>query len=380
VPDPTEGILFSSSFPPAAPGNQLCLPQSNGGTPAQYVTFQPQAATANLLGVGRPDGVTLQVDANGVWSVVAGSGGIGSGGISASGGAMVCVVPQPDPTDGTRTQWILPAPVLAGTVGLAFVNGVLLDPLTTDAEYAVQGTQLTTKSAVKSDDKLRYYYIMGTPDSESGGSGGVTPVPPAQLRSTSSGYASIGSAAVTWPAGTQAGDLVVMMVAGSFSPSTPSGWTRVVDDTTGLDWLMGTYWKLMTSADISAGGVSVTMSSSGNSNWTAAAFLGPTLGIREADGGGSIGGSSPLALGTTGSASVGDTALYFASCRNGAGGPPASTCSVNRGVLEQQGDDGNFAGYCLFAESIASAGVVSAQVSYTNTLASQQAIVIVKGS
>jgi hypothetical protein len=55
----------------------------------------------------------------------------------------VCVSPRPDPTDGTRTQWILPAPQLAGTIGWLVRNDTMQRQLGTKAYYSVQDSQLT---------------------------------------------------------------------------------------------------------------------------------------------------------------------------------------------------------------------------------------------
>ncbi|MHB1673766.1 MAG: hypothetical protein ACYCSP_05895 [Acidobacteriaceae bacterium] len=71
---PTTGILLNSTAPAAPAGNQNVKPQSDGATPLQSISFYPQPATAALLGVVKPDGTSITVDATGKISAVGGSG------------------------------------------------------------------------------------------------------------------------------------------------------------------------------------------------------------------------------------------------------------------------------------------------------------------
>ncbi|MHB1794609.1 MAG: hypothetical protein ACYCPO_06545 [Acidobacteriaceae bacterium] len=68
---PTTGILLNSTAPAAPAGNQNAKPQSDGATPLQSISFYPQPATAALLGVVKPDGTSITVDATGKISAVA---------------------------------------------------------------------------------------------------------------------------------------------------------------------------------------------------------------------------------------------------------------------------------------------------------------------
>lgn len=72
---PTTGVYFNSTDPPAPAGFQNAVPQSDGATPEQALTFYPQAATPDLLGVVKPDNVTTSVAADGTLSANPGSGG-----------------------------------------------------------------------------------------------------------------------------------------------------------------------------------------------------------------------------------------------------------------------------------------------------------------
>lgn len=64
-----------------------------------------------------------------------------------------------------------------------------------------------------------------------------------------------------WPSGTIAGDFAVIAVLNGYGPNTPSGWTNLynTNNQTGVDG--GAFCKLLDSADITAGGVTVTYTS-----------------------------------------------------------------------------------------------------------------------
>jgi hypothetical protein len=130
VPPPTTAVLFSASTPPAPPGNQLALPQTDGGQPAQLVSFVPQLATAAAAGVVRPDGTTITMDADGTIHSVGGSSGGG-------GGAPHQEVPA-GPIDGSNLSYAISAAPIGGIV-IYTRNGVQEDP----ASYAITGTVLT---------------------------------------------------------------------------------------------------------------------------------------------------------------------------------------------------------------------------------------------
>src|SRR5882724_3814931 len=81
MPPPTTAIGFSATQPSAPPGLQNTVPQSDGAQPFQRESSYMPPATDSLAGAVRPDNVGLQVDVNGVMSlIVPGSGTPGTGG------------------------------------------------------------------------------------------------------------------------------------------------------------------------------------------------------------------------------------------------------------------------------------------------------------
>jgi hypothetical protein len=376
---PTTGVLFSGSTPAAAPGNQLCEPQTDGGTPAQIVSFVPRLATADKAGVVRPDGTTLAVDVNGVMSVIAAGTGPGGGGTSASGGLYVCVSPTQDPADGTRTQFILPAPQLAGTIGWLVRNDTMQRQLGSKAQFSVQGTQLTLKYPLEADadSYLEYYYIQGTPNSQSGGGGSVTPTPLA-LRGSSFVSGTASTLTVTLPTGAQAGDLAILFSDPQQTP--PSGWTLI--NTTGGDIYPGfACSKLLTSTDISTG--TVTVGTAGYDAFVGmVCFVGPTNGIRESVaasvGGGITSPPAPGTFGCTTSAAVlsTDIAIYWDGDRNnvGPGTVPTITPLSGSPTILQSGSSAN-AGAVLASQAMPG-GVF--KVNFTRTHEAFGSVVIVK--
>lgn len=63
--NPTTGIGFSPTTPAAPTGNQNVVPQGDNGAPLESFSFAPQKATGSLLGVVKPDGVSIVVDGAG---------------------------------------------------------------------------------------------------------------------------------------------------------------------------------------------------------------------------------------------------------------------------------------------------------------------------
>lgn len=86
-----------------------------------------------------------------------------------------------------------------------------------------------------------------------GGGGGSTPT----VRASNIQASSNSSYTVTWPTGTVAGDVVVIFVGHGWAINTPSGWTSL-DTSSGSNWNGACFAKEMTSADITAGSVTVT--------------------------------------------------------------------------------------------------------------------------
>jgi hypothetical protein len=233
MPPPTTAVYFNTTAPAAPPGGQNNVFQTDGGQPSQDITSYTPPATADLCGAVRPDGTTLEVDENGVMSVIAPGTGGGGGGTAASGLVLTPVKPA-GAKDGSNTLFTLPAPPVAGTFGIAFLNGVQLEVLGSSAEYAVQGTQFTTKYPPQSTDRLTYYYYMGTPNSESGGGGTTVPITPGTFIQGASGVsgANPGTYSLAFPAANGAGNCLIVDVALREGFAGSSG-TITVTDTQG---------------------------------------------------------------------------------------------------------------------------------------------------
>jgi hypothetical protein len=382
---PTTGVLFSGSTPVAPPGDQLCVPQSDGGQPAQLTSVYPRKATTALRGTVKPDNVTTQVDGTGTISVIApggGTGGTGPGG-SASGGQYVCVVPAPDPTDGTRTQWILPAPVLAGTDYWLNRNDTIQRQLGIKAYFSVQGTQLTLVSPLEGDGYLEFHYIQGTPNSESGGGGTTTPVGAPVIRGSAvtSNDSSTGLT-LALPAGSQAGDFALFFYFVSWSPNGPAGWTTVyLSTTSGNKLLVGS--KTLTSGDISAGSITCTQT---NPPFGPAAdpnglfivtFVGATGGVRETQY--ANGASVTLVNTTTGAVINTDIAIYAAWVRGSSEPLPTITpASGSANTLQTIPSTPSQVG--ILADQAMPGGALAVTTTATSSGAWSDVQVIVKGS
>jgi hypothetical protein len=94
--------------------------------------------------------------------------------------------------------------------------------------------------------------------SGTGGGGGTTATTPT-IRATSIASFNASSVTIPWPAGTVAGDLVIIFVSDGYAVNSPTGWT-ILNNTGPNDWADGlTAAKLMTSADITAGSATITL-------------------------------------------------------------------------------------------------------------------------
>lgn len=185
---------------------------------------------------------------------------------------------------------------------------------------------------------------------------------PLALRGTAitSGYGP--SLTLALPAGTQAGDLAVVF-AGAFdnlfSLST-SGWTTL-NNVGGAYVAATTYSKVLTSSDISAGSITLSIASYDEGVFAVATMVGSTGGIRETDvqrfGGGF---SSPVTGPTTsGAVANTDAGLYFTWNRG------ASTDTIDHGTLEKTTDDGSLASAVLNFQLIPTSGAFTPNFSYT---------------
>jgi|GEM_PF-6024285 hypothetical protein len=180
---------------------------------------------------------------------------------------------------------------------------------------------------------------------------------------------------VSWPAGTQAGDLAVITYGGGYDVSSaPSGWTE--NETTGNSpWWGGTVLsKVLTAGDITAGSVTVSTLGGYDGVVGIVTFVGNTAGIREVDFAQNGSGASTVNVSSTSGPLTTDTAIYFSSNR------AASTDTINPGVLQRQANDGSAASGALYTQTITSAGQFGITGTYSTPGSGYyQAIVVVKG-
>lgn len=212
----------------------------------------------------------------------------------------------------------------------------------------MDGSQITMTNPPNSDDWLEFYYTPGTPNTDTGGSGGVTPVGPATANNFL--FADFGSSilvtseSIPFPSGTAAGDLIVILMAigsGDLS-ATPSGWTLSGHDNAGsfaAGWVLS---KTMTAADILAGSVTVNFTAATKGNY-AVVDMSAASTLFEVDA--STAGTFPSSATLTTSSGVlsTDFAIYYGAngSNNSTGGYPAV---VNHGTLEQASASLNFIG------------------------------------
>lgn len=228
-----------------------------------------------------------------------------------------------------------------------FINGNILSP----SGYAVSGTTINLTSALNSGDFVVVYWLpTATAIPQHLTMGGATLSP--TLRGVTEVTKSANSFTLSLPAGSQAGDLAILMCGHGWSATNPNGWT-VNDNSSGSNWNGAVFSKLLSSGDITAGSITIAFAGSFDGYALLAVFNGPTGGIREVDrfrsGNGAISDSS---VSTSSSVASSDVLLYFSSTR-------ANTiASVSRGTMQKQGSDGSAASGCLYLENLADGGVV----------------------
>ena len=90
-----------------------------------------------------------------------------------------------------------------------------------------------------------------------GATGGAVSTP--SIRGTGIQASSASSYTVSWPSGTQAGDLAIIFTAGGYYATTPNGWVSI-DSVNQASWTKNTFWKVLNSTDISNGSVTISFS------------------------------------------------------------------------------------------------------------------------
>jgi hypothetical protein len=260
---PTTSIKFSGSAPAAPAGNQNVIPQSDGGTPQQSVSFYPQQATALALGVVKPDGITTTVAADGTLTSVAA--------VDYESGEATA--------GSNQNQVVFGSIPIPGSVDL-YQYGVLVSP----DLYFVSGNIATLLSNVFATgaDVVATWATNGAAGSGIELTSGQLTAP--VLRGSSSAIAyNVATVTVPLPASAVAGDFAVLFYAGYAAlTAAPSGWTaNEISSNTG--WNGATLSKALISTDITAGAVTLTSTGEYSLAGCMAVFVSGTGGIREVD-------------------------------------------------------------------------------------------------
>lgn len=202
-----------------------------------------------------------------------------------------------------------------------------------------------------------------------GGGGGTAPT----IRGSGIQASSAASYVVPWPTGTVAGDLAIIHIGGGFGISaTPTGWT-LLDNQQGSNWNGAMFGKVLSSADITAGSVTITNAGTFDSVVSIITFHGATGGAFGLFSLRNSGGASTEGISTAAFAS-GAIGVYFGSNRG------ASTDTVNQGTKLQQINDGSNASGCLYAGAPTAPFVGSAIFSYSSVgSGNYQSILLVIG-
>lgn len=114
--------------------------------------------------------------------------------------------------------------------------------------------------------------ITAAANGSGGGGAGSTPT----IRASNIQSASAASYTVTWPAGTIAGDVVIIFGGHAFAFNNPAGWT-ILDNQTGTNFGGAAWVKVMTAGDITAGSVTITTTGSFNGVLAAVTLTGTTV-------------------------------------------------------------------------------------------------------
>jgi hypothetical protein len=229
-------------------------------------------------------------------------------------------------------------------------NGTALGPFATGTD----GGQLTgTISANRfnggtnadSTHFLRGDGIWATPPGGTSGGGGTMPT----VRAANIQSSSASSFTVTWPTGTVAGDVVFIFGEQGWGFNNPTGWT-VLDNQVGSYVSGFVVAKVMTSADITAGSVTLTTGGTYNGVVAAVTVTGTTMSGLRAPGTFVRVQSGPAAGGTIGLSSATptttDLVLVFAGLRSASNVTLSSglTSLATVNATEASGNVGKFTG------------------------------------
>jgi len=189
----------------------------------------------------------------------------------------------------------------------------------------------------------------------SGGGGGGTPV----VRASKISSSSSASYTITWPTGTLAGDTVLFFGGHGFGINLPAGWVQL-SNLTGANFNGAVFSRVLSSADITTGSVTVTTAGAYNGVVCLVTLIGlcQVRGAPAASRNGT--GSATVILASDGMPQTTDLALYFGSNRS----TPGSTDTVSLGAALQTVTATEASGV-LTGASPAGAGGVTATFSYS---------------
>jgi hypothetical protein len=141
------------------------------------------------------------------------------------------------------------------------------------------------------------------------------------VRGHGSGSVSAASVDIAFPSGTVAADTCYIFFAGNFGYSAvPSGWNEVIAGSSGggTPTIGGCISKILDSADIAAGHVTVNAAGSGPLTWAVISFAGNLVALRinPEFAGGSMGSNSTHDINSDTTVKTGDFCMLFAATRN----------------------------------------------------------------
>jgi hypothetical protein len=252
-----------------------------------------------------------------------------------------------------------------------FIDGRLLSKT---ADYTISGAVITLVVPVFTLQRVTVQW-QTTAATPGGFTLSGTPGSPTVRASAIQYVNNAASQGIAFPSGTAVGDRAVLFAAHGFAISaTPTGWAQL-DLASGSNFNGAVYTKLIDSADLTAGSVTVSFGGTYYGELALAVMAGGTAGVRETKTVRSSTGASPNSLTTVSSAAATDTALYFGSIRT-----TNSTTTVNRGTSLQSRAADTEASAALYSEDLSSSGTVTAQFSHSPASNGYyEAIVILKG-
>jgi hypothetical protein len=179
------------------------------------------------------------------------------------------------------------------------------------------------------------------------------------VRAVSFGYVNnTNTKTVALPAGTAAGDTLVVFGVHGYQVNTPTGFDASLSTNVG-NYNGGTYMKVpVTAADVTAGSVTVTFAGSYYGHVIIVAFTGAILGVSAKIQGSSAGGAASRTLTTGTQPLVGDYVLYL-----GAGRVNAAITS-SAGSVALANDAQNQSSFVLTGDLVTVAGAQSSTFSY----------------